>query len=212
MLDDIYATSTPPPNWHLANEFRIHVIGPYPLFNLFMLIANLSLSLSALYATLMSPLMTVPELWWKKLFSINDLWKGTKVTHTWLIRIDHHPLRVWFMRLKHEFNWVWIIQLALYHSVIGFIIYFLTKRSENVDPSKKRQICDVMQKCKQKICEWMRWYVKLMTQETFSNALTCCIIMLLTWTKEYVSLKTVQKTNWWLWSILIRVVECTAWI
>lgn len=79
-LDDIYAMSSLPSDWHLANEFRIHVIGSYPIFNLFLLIANLFSQSVGAPAILMLSLMTVPELE-QKLFAANDLWKGAKVTH-----------------------------------------------------------------------------------------------------------------------------------
>ncbi len=93
-LDDICATSTPPPDWHLANEFRIHVIGLYPIFNLFILIANLSLSLSK-----DSPCS------WDKIVLCKWSLEGHE-SHSWLIRIDYQPLMVWFIKLQHEFYWV----------------------------------------------------------------------------------------------------------
>lgn len=83
-----------PCSWHLADEFQIPVIGSYPVFNHLLLIANLSLSLSALADILMLCLMTVAA---RQRNTFMQMISGrTWKSNVCLIRINLQPLWVWF--------------------------------------------------------------------------------------------------------------------
>lgn len=135
-LDDIYAMSTPPSTWHLANEFRILVIGLNPVFNLFILIANVSLSLPVLPLFL----MTNPELGGEQI-SVNDFWKGTKVTHIinskWSLDI-----KVFIYETKRGFNSEQLILKICLYSVTALIIHFWLSMLHFIfsDAKKERKI------------------------------------------------------------------------